>query len=347
MSVAGKHKEDIKARVQATEAIGGQLSKLNKAMRVQKKYDKATVDHIIRLARTILTNGGLDKLTHGEVKRLLSYINKSVGKEAITTQARQVLDLLTEHQLKVCRESLNQLLRIKGKKVNQQGVAVQAGLDVKGQRMLETARAGIALDVDILEQRMAEAQEKMGSNLAVEAENASIDYEGLMIARRYHELIKDSKEEEASVFGDSAELHFKTVDAAVKFNDWLRTGRIEKQQSADELRNDTAAKQLATNAVLDALDNAGISVEVVSDEAASEMLGRDEAKAESGNKEDLGTTDHVQFMRMGGKKKSTLETASPDNQDHQTVVSSADGAKILNNLDNLVKEYRETHGSFI
>ena len=247
LSVAGKHKEDIKARVQATEAIGGQLSKLNKAMRVQKKYDKATVDHIIRLARTILTNGGLDKLTHGEVKRLLSYVNKSVGKEAITTQARQVLDLLTEHQLKVCRESLNQLLRIKGKKVNQQGVEVQAGLDVKGQRMLETARAGIALDIDTLEQRMAEAQEKMGSDLAVEAENASIDYEGLMIARRYHELIKDSKEEKASVFGDSAELHFKTVDAAVKFDDWLRTGRIEKQQSADELRNDTAAKQLATN----------------------------------------------------------------------------------------------------
>ena len=156
---------------------------------------------------------------------------------------------------------------------------------------------------------------------------------------------KVSEEEKASVFGDSAELHFKTVDAAVKFDDWLRSGRIEKQQSADELRNDTAAKQLATNAVLDALDNAGISVEVVSDEAASEMLGRNEAKAESNNKEDLGTADHVQFMRMGGKKKSTLETASPDNQDHQTVVSSADGAKILNDLDNLVKEYEISKGN--
>lgn len=151
--------------------------------------------------------------------------------------------------------------------------------------------------------------------------------------------------ERASVFGDSAELHFKTVDAAVKFDDWLRTGRIEKQQSADELRNDTAAKQLATDAVLDALGNAGISVEVVSDEVASEMLGRNEAMAESANEEDFGTTDHVQFMRMGGKKKSTLETASPDNQDHQTVVSSADGAKVLNDLDNLVKEYEISKGN--
>lgn len=156
---------------------------------------------------------------------------------------------------------------------------------------------------------------------------------------------KVSEEERASVFGDSAELHFKTVDAAVKFDDWLRSGRIEKQQRADELRNDTAAKQLATNAVLYALDNAGISVEVVSDEAASEMLGRNEAMAESANEEDFGTTDHVQFMRMGGKKKSTLETASPDNQDHQTVVSSADGAKVLNDLDNLVKEYEISKGN--
>lgn len=156
---------------------------------------------------------------------------------------------------------------------------------------------------------------------------------------------KVSEEERASVFGDSAELHFKTVDAAVKFDDWLRTGRIEKQQGADELRNDTAAKQLATNAVLDALGNAGISVEVVSDEVASEMLGRNEAKAESANEEALETTDHVQFMRMGGKKKSTLETASPDNQDHQSVVSSADGAKVLNDLDNLVKEYEISKGN--
>lgn len=150
---------------------------------------------------------------------------------------------------------------------------------------------------------------------------------------------KVSEEERASVFGDSAELHFKTVDAAVKFDDWLRSGRIEKQQSADELRNDTAAKQLATNAVLDALGNAGISVEVVSDEAASEMLGRNEAKAESNNKEDLGTADHVQFMRTSSKKKSASETASPDNQDQPTVVSSADGANILKSLDGEIKKY--------
>lgn len=154
-----------------------------------------------------------------------------------------------------------------------------------------------------------------------------------------------SDEERASIFGDSAELHFSTVDAAVKFNDWIEGRRAERQVSDATLRNDTEAKQLATNAVLDALDNAGISVEVVSDEVASEMLGENDAKGESSNEDDLGIGDHVQFMRTGGKKKSASETASPDSQDHHTVVSSADGAKVQNDLDNLVKEYENSKGN--
>lgn len=46
-------------------------------------------------------------------------------------------------------------------------------------------------------------------------------------------------------------------------------------------------------------------------------------------------------MAMGAKKKSAEETASPNNSDHSTAISSADGAKILKNLDNLAKKYQE------
>lgn len=134
-------------------------------------------------------------------------------------------------------------------------------------------------------------------------------------------------------------------DADVKFNDWIEGRMAERQVSDATLRNDTEAKQLATNAVLYALDNAGISVEVVSDETASQMLGGNDAKADSAKEEDLRIADHVQFMRTSGKKKSASETASPDNQDHHTVVSSADGAKVQNDLDNLVKEYENSKGN--
>ena len=158
-------------------------------------------------------------------------------------------------------------------------------------------------------------------------------------------LPSEQSEEAGGLSSRTPDLSSDGKDSKVLDTKQENLSEIEKQQGADELRNDTAAKQLATNAVLDALGNAGISVEVVSDEVASEMLGRNEAKAESANEKALETTDHVQFMRMGGKKKSTLEAASPDNQDHQTVVSSADGAKVLNDLDNLVKEYEISKGN--
>ena len=43
-------------------------------------------------------------------------------------------------------------------------------------------------------------------------------------------------------------------------------------------------------------------------------------------------------------KKRALETVSPilNGTDHQTVISSADGAKVLNHLDTLVKEYENS-----
>lgn len=152
-------------------------------------------------------------------------------------------------------------------------------------------------------------------------------------------LPSEQSEEAGALSSRTPDLSSDGKDSKVLDTKQENLSEIEKQQGADELRNDTAAKQLATNAVLDALGNAGISVEVVSDEVASEMLGRNEAKAESANEEALETTDHVQFMRMGGKKKSTPETASPDNQDQPTVVSSADGANILKSLDSEIKKY--------
>ena len=152
-------------------------------------------------------------------------------------------------------------------------------------------------------------------------------------------LPSEQSEEAGGLSSRTPDLSSDGKDSKVLDTKQENLSEIEKQQGADELRNDTAAKQLATNAVLDALGNAGISVEVVSDEVASEMLGRNVAKAESANEEALGTAGRVQFMRMGGKKKSTPETASPDNQDQPTVVSSADGANILKSLDSEIKKY--------
>lgn len=75
--------------------------------------------------------------------------------------------------------------------------------------------------------------------------------------------------------GDTATLGFRSVDAAVRFYDWVqhRDGVNPKfQVSGERLKSDTEAKQLATDVVLSLLESADVPVEVVSDEVAAAVL---------------------------------------------------------------------------
>ncbi len=84
---------------------------------------------------------------------------------------------------------------------------------------------------------------------------------------------------------------------------------IGKKESSpsDALSNNTEAKQMAFDAAMTMLDNAGVPVESLSDEA----------------------------MRQMAEMANALETVSSQNENLQTVVSSASGAKVIKNLDNL------------
>ena len=84
--------------------------------------------------------------------------------------------------------------------------------------------------------------------------------------------------------GDAAVLGFRSVDAAVRFYDWVqhrdgvKRAPMENevspkfQVSGERLKSDTEAKQLATDVVLSLLESADVPVEVVSDEVAAAVL---------------------------------------------------------------------------
>lgn len=60
--------------------------------------------------------------------------------------------------------------------------------------------------------------------------------------------------------------------------------------------------------------------------------------------EDVAREDQIFILygaEMAEKKKIAEETVSPKDSDHPAAISSATGAKILNNLDNLAKKYQE------
>ena len=93
-----------------------------------------------------------------------------------------------------------------------------------------------------------------------------------------------SEEDKGWERGDTAMLGFRSVDAAVKFYDWVqhrdgvKRAPMENevspkfQVSGERLKSDTEAKQLATDVVLSLLEGADVPVEVVSDEVAAAVL---------------------------------------------------------------------------
>lgn len=88
------------------------------------------------------------------------------------------------------------------------------------------------------------------------------------------------------------------------------TGNVALFQMVDKILSDNSPEnRLAYEAVSQMLSNAGIPVELLSDQAMREMA----------------------------INANALETVSSQNEYQQTVVSSAFGAKIINNLDNLAK----------
>lgn len=98
------------------------------------------------------------------------------------------------------------------------------------------------------------------------------------------------------------------------------------QVANEVLSNTTEAQKLATEAVLTALDKAG--VEVI--EATPEMV--DAIMNESG-------------AEMYLKQKSAPETASVQEEHQPTVVSSTDGAKVLKEIDFAIDEYEEKNNT--
>lgn len=80
--------------------IGGNLAKLRQVMARQREYDRGTVDSIVRLAKSVIDSGFFSNLSPYEVKRLMGMVNRAAGREDITKQAGEVVDLLLNHQLK-------------------------------------------------------------------------------------------------------------------------------------------------------------------------------------------------------------------------------------------------------
>jgi hypothetical protein len=116
--LAQKNKDSVELRVRAMRAIGGNLSNLRRAMSLQRSYDKGTVDSIVRMANMMMGSGIYTGFSPYEVKRLMGMVNRAAGREDITKEADNVVDMMLNHQLKELQNMLSKQLRTKATKID-------------------------------------------------------------------------------------------------------------------------------------------------------------------------------------------------------------------------------------
>lgn len=233
--------DNWQAKQEAMKAIGGNLNKLRQAMARQREYDLSTVKSITDLAKVLLDNGLLDDLSKYETKRILSAVNNAHGKQDTSNQVAKVMDIMVDNQLRMGANMLGRLLSTRGSRVDARGIEVQGQLDPDGQTIAQVVRKTTSLPKSDIEERIAEALNRMGSDDQAVADEAALEYSGLLLAHQFAEDITDSKAEEKAL-RDSIKQAKEDLDAGMMekdayheyveaTNDSIRQNKIERAEA--------------------------------------------------------------------------------------------------------------------
>lgn len=322
--------DNWQAKQDAMRAIGGNLNKLRQAMARQREYDLSTVKSITDLAKVLLENGLLDDLSKYETKRILSAVNNVHGKQDVSDYVQKVMDIMVDNQLRMGANQLGKLLSIRGSRVDARGIEVQGQLDPEGQRIAQVVRKATSLPKENIEERIADCTNRMSSDDNAVAEEAAIEYSGLLLAHQFVEDITESKAEEKalreSIKEAKADLDAGTMEADAyreyveSTNDAIRQNKIERAEAYRSIVEQVGGVLGGSVERAKAWREAEKQrVETIHHNANSDMTGRpnDEHHKESKAQKiannsivrfvfaPLGTFD--QMLRMFGKKSMNGE----------------------------------------
>lgn len=188
--------DNLQAKRDAMKAIGGNLNHLRQAMARQREYDITTVKSVTDLAKILMNNGLLDDMSKYETQRILSAVKNVVGRQDVSGYVQKVMDIMVGNQLRNAFNQFGRLLTIKGSRVDARGIEVQGELDPEGAAVAKVLKRAMNLPKDDIDNRIAEALNRMGSADTAIADEAAIEYAGLQLARQYVEDIAESKAEE-------------------------------------------------------------------------------------------------------------------------------------------------------
>lgn len=173
------------------------MRQLQGAQRLQKAYDKGTINALAAYAQMFIQSGWAEEATKTELSRLLGAIRNGTTESDITSAVEKMFNLFTNTQLRQTKNIFKSLLKTPLHKLNISGVREQGKVDLRTQYVMQEIKSAIKdLTPKLIEKRIAELQDKLESTqddaLRVQYE-AQID--GLHIADRYNETIRELEDE--------------------------------------------------------------------------------------------------------------------------------------------------------
>ena len=140
VDLANDHRDDMELRRNAYKAIGGNLSKLRKAMAIQRDFDRASVKRVADLAEAMIDAGLLRGTTDYDVRRVLKSLRDANGKEDISKETDRLFDIMVRSFQRQSEADFNKLLKQKGSRLDTLGIDVRTNLEVTGQAMMSKLR---------------------------------------------------------------------------------------------------------------------------------------------------------------------------------------------------------------
>ena len=204
--LADRHSGDVAVRDAAVEALGKTLGNIRKAMAVQHTYDYNTVRSLGAVADILISSGTFLPEGPGEVKRLYGIMKRGIGHaytddagvEHVTQSEKDynaavesLMDLFVSNQLKLSGKFLDEVMKIRGSKVNARGVEVMGDLDVEGQLMVRGMKGYMNMDVQTIRDRIEALDEIIANGNDAASMNAAAERMGLELAEQYVAEVSD------------------------------------------------------------------------------------------------------------------------------------------------------------
>lgn len=226
------NKDNLEKRIQGINALAKDVANIKRRVSaLQRAYDKSTVEDLVKLADTYMKAGMFDDPALSEVERLIGYINNAAGKEDITEQAKKVVDIMLDHQLKTYDHLFAKTLKLKGSRTNSSGIKVQGKLDAQGQQILGTLQSLLKLNDEQFNHKVGEIIDGMASPDSHKASVASVDYQAVVLARQFRNgvLRLESEEEALKMDLKNAEEEWKETRKGLSGKDLTNAQKARRE----------------------------------------------------------------------------------------------------------------------